>query len=210
MRTLVHLIRCVVGLDGPYSQVSEQELQMLLKYSRNASVICEIGCYEGKTSVALAKNTTGKVYSVDPCFRGRLGIPYGHWIARLHSKRSDTRNLVFLKGFSNEVAATFELPIDFLFIDWDHSYEAVKSDWTNWYPKMVEGGIIAFHDSRPAANSPTALGTMQFYVEDIPTCSGVIEVDSVDSLSVLQVTRIVAYSIDGTKERTVTSNPPLG
>ena len=210
MRTLVHLIRCVVGLDGPYSQVSEQELQMLLKYSRNASVICEIGPYEGKTSVAFAKNTTGKVYSVDPCFKGRLGIPYGYWIARLHSTRSDTRNLVFLQGFSKEVAATFKLPIDFLFIDGDHSYEAVKIDWANWYPKIVEGGIIALHDSRPAANSPTALGTMQFYVEDIPACSGVIELDSVDSLSVLQVTRIIPNPIDGPKEHTATSNPLPG
>jgi predicted O-methyltransferase YrrM len=147
MRTLVHLIRCVVGLDSPDSQVSARELQMLLKYSRNASVICEIGCYEGKTSVALAKNTTGTVYSVDPFFKGRLGIPYGHWIARLHSKRSHTRNLVLIQGFSKEVAATFNLPIDFLFIDGDHSYDAAKSDWTIWYPKIVEGGMIALHDA---------------------------------------------------------------
>ena len=132
------------------------------------------------------------MYSVDPFFTGRLGIPYGQWIARLHSKRSHTRNLVLIQGLSKEVAATFNLPIDFLFIDGDHSYDAVKSDWTIWYPKIVEGGIIALHDSRPSANSPTALGTMQFYVEDIRTCPGVIELDAVDSLSVLQVTTVAS------------------
>jgi predicted O-methyltransferase YrrM len=163
---------------------------MLLKYSRNAGVICEIGCYEGKTSIAFARNTAGTVYSVDPFLKGRLGISYGEWIARLHRKRGDAKNLFFLRGFSNDIARTFQLPIDFLFIDADHSYEAIKTDWNSWCPKMAQGGIIALHDSRIAANSPIPLGTMRFYAEDIPTFSEVIELDSVDSLAILQVGRI--------------------
>jgi hypothetical protein len=142
---------------------------------------------------------------VDPFFRGRLGIPYGQWIAYLHRKRSDTRNLVFLEGFSQEVAATFNLPIDFLFIDGDHSYDAVKTDWDGWYPKMVEGGIIALHDSKIASNSPTAVGTMRFYAEDIPDFSEVIELDSVDSLSILQVSMSVRCSKDEAQNRSVPS-----
>ena len=189
MKSLVHLIKCIVHMDSPSSQVSEGELEMLLKYSRNADVICEIGCYEGKTSVALARNTAGAVYSVDPFLEGRLGISYGEWIARLHRKRSDTKNLFFLKGFSRDVAPTFQLPIDFLFIDADHSYAAVKTDWNSWRPKLVEEGIIALHDSKIAPNSPMPLGTMQFYAEYVPTLSDVNELDSVDSLTIFQVAR---------------------
>jgi len=36
--------------------------------------------------------------------------------------------------------------IDFLFIDGDHSVEAVKNDWNNYSPLVGSGGIIAFHD----------------------------------------------------------------
>jgi len=189
MKSLVHLIKCIVHMDSPFSQVTESELQMLLKYSRNAKVVCEIGCYEGKTSVALAKNTVGAVYSVDPFFKGRLHISYGEWIARLHRKRNRAKNLFFLKGFSQDVVRDFRLPIDFLFIDADHSYEGVKGDWNSWRPKMVQGSIVALHDTRIAANSPVPLGTMRFYAEDLPTLSDVTELDSVDSLTIFQVGR---------------------
>jgi len=209
MKSLAHYIRFLIGLDAPHSQVTERELQVLLKYCRNAKVVCEIGCYEGKTCVALAQNTRGAVYSVDPFFRGRLGISYGEWIARLHCKRSDTKNLFFLKGLSHDVAASFQLPIDFLFIDADHSYGAVKTDWSSWCPKMVEGGIIALHDSKIAPNSPVPVGTMRFYAEDIPTFSQVTELDSVDSLTILQVGRTAHYPSDG-EEHSAHSHRPLG
>lgn len=37
-------------------------------------------------------------------------------------------------------------PIDFLFIDGDHSYEGVKQDFEMYSPFVRPGGIIAFHD----------------------------------------------------------------
>lgn len=37
-------------------------------------------------------------------------------------------------------------PIDFLFIDGDHSYEGVKQDFEMYAPFVRPGGIIAFHD----------------------------------------------------------------
>lgn len=38
-------------------------------------------------------------------------------------------------------------PIGFLWIDGDHSYEAVLQDYYGWLPHVVDGGIIAFHDT---------------------------------------------------------------
>ena len=37
--------------------------------------------------------------------------------------------------------------IDFLFIDGDHTYQAVMTDWLLYSPLVKRGGIIAFHDS---------------------------------------------------------------
>ena len=190
MKTLLHLIRCVVRVDFPNSQVTEAELQMLLRHSRGAQRICEIGCFEARTSVALATNApNGRVYSVDPFSKGRLGICYAEWVARLHRRRAAANNLVFLKGFSDEVASRFRDPLDFLFIDADHTYDAVKRDWENWVPKVVDGGIVALHDCKLATNSPTPIGTMRFYSQDLKHRNDVRELASVDSLVVLQVHR---------------------
>ena len=186
MKSLLHLVRFMLGLDVAASQVTDRELQMLLRYSRDARTICEIGCYEASTSVALARNTTGTVYSVDPFHHGRLGVSYTEYVARLHRWRNRLQNLVFLKGLSHEIGCKFSGSIDFLFIDADHSYEAVKADWDGWFPKVRKGGYIALHDSKPAANSPQMLGSMRFYLEDIPKIDGVVECDSVDSLVIVQ------------------------
>lgn len=186
MKSLLHLVRFVLGLDSAASQVTDRELQMLLRYSRDARIICEIGCYEGSTSVALALNTTGTVYSVDPFFRGRLGICYTECVARLHRWRSGARNLSFLRGLSLEVGLAFESPIDFLFIDADHSYEAAKADWNAWFPKVRKKGYVALHDSKLAPNSPRKLGSMRFYSEDLAQMQGIVECDSVDSLVIVQ------------------------
>jgi len=190
MKTLLHLIRYAIGIDSPNSQVTEAELEMLLRYSQGAQRICEIGCFEARTSVALATNAPeSRVYSVDPFSKGRLGICYSEWVARLHRRRSAAKNLVFLKGLSDEIAPTFYEPVDFLFIDADHTYDAVKCDWENWFPKVVNGGMVALHDCKVAPNSPTPVGTMRFYSHDLKRSHDVREVVSVDSLVILQVRR---------------------
>jgi predicted O-methyltransferase YrrM len=186
MKSLFHFFKFTLGLESAHSQVTERELELLLRYSRDARTICEIGCYEGRTSVALARNAAGNVYSIDPFFRGRLGICYSEWVARLNRWRNGVENLSYLRGLSQEVGRRFDLPIDFLFIDADHSYEAVKADWSLWFPKVKKGGYIALHDSKPTANSPRFLGSMRFYSEDLPKIAGVTECDGVDSLVILQ------------------------
>lgn len=54
---------------------------------------------------------------------------------------------IILKGFSNEMAAEItNNSLGLVYIDCDHSYEGVKADIENYYPKLVSGGIMAFHD----------------------------------------------------------------
>jgi predicted O-methyltransferase YrrM len=48
--------------------------------------------------------------------------------------------------FFNETKLT---PISFAFIDGDHTYEAAKNDFNNTLKYLVNGGMIALHDSYP-------------------------------------------------------------
>jgi predicted O-methyltransferase YrrM len=45
-------------------------------------------------------------------------------------------------------------PIDFAFIDGDHTYEGVKADFHNYGPLVRPGGTIAFHDILPRPDLP--------------------------------------------------------
>lgn len=59
-----------------------------------------------------------------------------------------SRKVVMHQGLTNEVVKTWprDLKADLLFIDADHSYKGVSSDWRNWSPFVKKGGIIVFHD----------------------------------------------------------------
>lgn len=191
MKTLFHFARFLIGIDQPHSRVTEQELVLLQRYASGAETIVEIGCYEGKTSVALARSSSKlkQLYSIDPFLRGRLGLCYSELIAQIHCRRQDAKNVKLMKGFSHDIAPRFDLHVDFLFIDADHRYESIKRDWHDWFHKVRDGGIIALHDCKKASNSPDYLGSMQFYDNDMPQMTGIAEVDGIDSLVLFRVNR---------------------
>ena len=56
----------------------------------------------------------------------------------------------FIIADSQECHTGFKGPIHLLFIDGDHRYATVKADIANWTPKIVPGGVVAFHDYAPS------------------------------------------------------------
>lgn len=50
-------------------------------------------------------------------------------------------------GTSEKIVRGWSDQLDLLFIDGDHSYEAVCSDFAHWSPHLREGGILCFHDT---------------------------------------------------------------
>jgi predicted O-methyltransferase YrrM len=188
VRSQLHFLKFLLGVDQPETQVTAPELTLLTQYASEANVVVEIGCYEGATTVALAESSKGSVYTIDPFFGGRLGVCYGELIARFHCWKRGLKNIQFLKGLSYDIAPQFEKSIDLLFVDADHTFEGVKRDWEDWFPKVKKGGIIALHDSLCVPCSPDYLGSMKFYEEYLSSLSEVEQVGSVDSLVVLKVT----------------------
>jgi len=56
----------------------------------------------------------------------------------------------FIIANSQVCHVNFKDPIHLLFIDGDHDYKAVVGDIAGWAPKVVPGGIVAFHDYAPS------------------------------------------------------------
>ena len=89
---------------------------------------------------------------------GRFGGGYDRRRTRLYNEFSADRphtEMVMLRADSHapETLAATERAlggrrIDFLFIDGDHTYAGVKSDYENYGAFVAAGGIIAFHDIR--------------------------------------------------------------
>ena len=64
------------------------------------------------------------------------------------------KNLHLCKGFSSFWAPKFPNQFfDWVYIDADHSYEAVLKDISLWLPKVKMGGIISGHDCNPDPNN---------------------------------------------------------
>lgn len=47
---------------------------------------------------------------------------------------------------SKKFASKYRRKYEYIYIDGDHSYEGVKSDFEAYWPKLKPGGIMSFHD----------------------------------------------------------------
>jgi cephalosporin hydroxylase len=75
---------------------------------------------------------------------------------RIASVASSGQRLHLVRGSSHDPAVLAEArrlldarPVDFLFIDGDHSYDGVARDFRDYAPLVRPGGIVAFHDIHP-------------------------------------------------------------
>lgn len=118
------------------------------KYASQAKeVIVEIGVQFGGTTKLLLDNSSCLVYGIDPIvldstYPSELGD-----IEKINKLRDEYSRFIFIQDYSFNIVKTWEKLIDYLFIDGDHSYDAVKQDFNDWFPFVKQGGIISLHDS---------------------------------------------------------------
>lgn len=116
------------------------------------TIAVEAGSYLGASSlfIASALKARGKgslLYCVDTWLNDAMSEGSMDTFAAFKSNTSGHAGVIRpLRGNSLDMAKGFAEPIDFLFIDGDHSYDGVKADVDAWFPKLKPGATVVFHD----------------------------------------------------------------
>jgi hypothetical protein len=163
----------------------------LRSYASGRRRLCEIGVFHGVTTCVLreAMAADGVLVAVDPflsSFFGLRGYGWARRIARREVGKVRNGRVLWVEDtgekapFHKEVADL--LPMDFLFIDGDHSWESLKADWEAWNGRVASDAIVALHDSCNCDNNGSERYTNEVILKD----SRFAKLVSVDSLTVLK------------------------
>jgi len=169
-------IRIARRIDG---WLTDKEANALFELTRDRApqrdaVVVELGTWLGKSSVLLAAGLRHKqnprLFCVDPfgsdenpaCHEQNYAplISEMRWSLEEGFHRNIRRcgfsHMVHAKkGYSFEVIRSWAEPIDILFIDASHGYDAVHRDVQQWAKFLKIGGTIALHDVSPNWPGPS-------------------------------------------------------
>jgi predicted O-methyltransferase YrrM len=124
------------------------EVVTLQKYATAAKVgVVEIGVLDGGTTKEIAKNCHVPIYGIDPIIPDSMNKKLIGNEQKILQNMKNYPKFFFFKDFSYNLAKNWTKPFDFIFIDGDHNYEAVKQDFEDWLPLLTPFGIVAMHDS---------------------------------------------------------------
>jgi len=154
VRVVAHFAAWAVGLAPPQTQTTAAERDCLARHARGRRRVVEIGVWHGVTTKRLraVMDARGVLSAVDPFPAGRLGFSMQRLIARREVEGAPNATVVWIRRRGVDAARDHE-PVDFLFIDGDHSEEGLLGDWHAWSPLVQADGLVALHDrvaGRPA------------------------------------------------------------
>ena len=138
---------------GWFSEDEAEYIARLAKKVPAESNIVEIGSFCGRSTISLILGSRNgmqaKVHSVDP----HLGLTSIHpdstfppFVMNLKEKNL-LQYVAIHRCNSADLADSWEGgKIGLLFIDADHSYDSVNSDFNLWHKYLLEGALVIFHD----------------------------------------------------------------
>jgi predicted O-methyltransferase YrrM len=182
------------GLIPPRRMHSDGESALLAQLARDRRRVLEIGVYEGSSALVLvdALPTEAELHLVEPFAGG------GPWpgvmnpadegatrsVVERRARRRGGPRLHWHVALSEDAARGWAQPLDFVFIDGDHSEAACLLDWELWNGHVEPGGAVAFHDARVGKpggwgdDGPTAVVDRLFREEGVPGWEIVAERDT--------------------------------
>lgn len=132
-------------------------LYRLAKAATARGAIVEIGSWKGRSTCWLAMGSREgagtTVVAIDPHTgaseqKARAATVWTFDEFRANLKSVGVEDMVRpIVATSSDAAADFNEPVELIFIDGAHEYDLVKMDFELWFPKVINGGVMAFHDT---------------------------------------------------------------
>jgi predicted O-methyltransferase YrrM len=144
------------GIEGWLSDAQGRALLAAAAATTGRGAIVEIGSWKGRSTVWLAEGARlagQRVHAIDRHTQSRED-PSANTLADFleNINRAGVADVVEpLVMASAEAAAVVRGPVELLFIDGDHSFDGVRRDAEIWLPRVVEGGVVMFHDVASAS-----------------------------------------------------------
>lgn len=115
--------------------------------------IIEIGSFKGKSTTALGLGSKWiskrkrAIYAIDPFMPDRMyhGNYFDDFLNNIHVAQLENY-VIPIKKYSQDAIGDCPDQISALFVDGNHDYMYVKQDIQHYTPRVVPGGMIAFHD----------------------------------------------------------------
>lgn len=144
----------ILELPGMLTQSESEYLWELARLNPGKGVIVEVGSFKGKSTILLARGSMAvngePVYAIDPhkplAEEGYTEDTEAEFRRNILQAGVDS-HVVPMVMTSEQAAKGWNRPVRLLWIDGDHRYDSVKLDFHLWEPHVVEGGIIAMHDT---------------------------------------------------------------
>jgi len=144
--------------DLPHGWFNHGPKVLALLEQHRPAVVVELGSWMGASAIAMARSVRrwgGVVMCVDT-WAGELnddgGSPAGKTplmllsCARAMVEAGVSAHVRLIPATTVSAAAYWRDPIDFLYVDADHSEAGVWADLTAWVPHVVHGGVVAGDD----------------------------------------------------------------
>lgn len=139
---------------------------------RRPQTVLEIGLFLGGTLYVWARalDASDRLVSVDQPVWNDLTHARR---SRLYSTFSASSQIDVVYGNSHAdgaytaIAERFDDPVDFLFVDGDHTYEGVKQDFETYRRLVGDDGLVAFHDIKRHAADRDEKRTRLRQVDDL-------------------------------------------
>lgn len=130
-------------LAAQYGMMDAAEVDLLQRCARALpahSVIVNIGAGAGTSAVAVLEVApTAFIFSIDP-------KPVAEEAQRIAETGMDARRVVRILGKSQAVGAFWPFAVDGVFVDGNHTDEAVRGDIAAWKKHIKPSGFMWFHD----------------------------------------------------------------
>ncbi|MDD7813675.1 class I SAM-dependent methyltransferase [Mycobacterium sp. CSUR Q5927] len=149
----------MIKVDGIKTYSNAEALGALEKCATSVPAdraIVEVGVFRGGSLRTIAKVArTTHIYGVDAwglegsyASKSESATKYGGLDTMAVAQRAVSGlNVELIRGFSTEVAATYDgPPIGLLYIDAEHTFDAVTADFHAWHPRLADDAHIAFDD----------------------------------------------------------------